>query len=85
MTSATLSRWLKEVIRQSGIKDIFGGHSAHIILDMTDWSSPSTFNLFHYKPIYQFLIEHLCYFDRRVCSIIVIIRARRAGVIRILK
>ena len=27
VTSTTLSRWLKEVIRQSGIKDIFGGHS----------------------------------------------------------
>ena len=65
MTSATLSRWLKEVIRQSGIKDIFGGHSVRsaskstakkaglsidIILDMADWTSPSTFNLFYYKP-----------------------------------
>ena len=27
VTSATLSRWLKELIRQSGIKDIFGSHS----------------------------------------------------------
>ena len=27
VTSATLSRWLKEVIRQSGVKDIFGDHS----------------------------------------------------------
>ena len=65
VTSATLSRWLKEVIRQSGIKDIFGGHSVRsaststakkaglsidIILDMADWTSPSTFNLFYYKP-----------------------------------
>ena len=63
--SATLSRWLKEVIRQSGNKDIFGGHSVRsaststakkaglsidIILDMADWTSPSTFNLFYYKP-----------------------------------
>ena len=52
MTSAALSRWLKELIRQSGIKDIFGGHSVRseststaknaglsieMILDMADW------------------------------------------------
>ena len=56
---------LKEVIRQSGMKNIFGGHSVRsaststakkaglsidIILDMADWTSPSTFNLFYYKP-----------------------------------
>ena len=65
VTSATLSRWLKELIRQSGIKDIFGGHSVRsaststaknaglsieMILDMADWTNPSTFNLFYYKP-----------------------------------
>ena len=66
VTSATLSRWLKELIRQSGIKDIFGDHSVRsaststaknaglsieMILDMAlDWTNPSTFNLFYYKP-----------------------------------
>ena len=60
-----MSRWLKEVIRQSGIKDIFGGHSVRsvststakkagssidIMLDRAEWTSPSTFNLFYYKP-----------------------------------
>jgi hypothetical protein len=61
VTTPTLSRWLKEVIRQSGIKDLFGGHSVRgastssakqaglsidMILDMADW----TFNRFYYKP-----------------------------------
>ena len=65
VTSATLSRWLKELIRQWGIKDIFGGQSVRsaststaknaglsieMILDMADWTNPSTFNLFYYKP-----------------------------------
>ena len=65
VTSATLSRWLKAVICQSGIKDIFGGHSVQsastsmakqagvsidMILNMADWTSQSTFNRFYYKP-----------------------------------
>ena len=65
VTAPTLSRWLKEVIRQSGIKDLFGGHSVRgastssakqaglsidMILDMADWTSTSTFNRFYYKP-----------------------------------
>ena len=50
---------IKEIIRQSGIKDLFGGHSVRgastssvkqaglsidMILDMADWTSTSTFN-----------------------------------------
>jgi hypothetical protein len=65
VTAPTLSCWLKEVIRQSGIKDLFGGHSVRgastssakqaglnidMILDMADWTSTSTFNRFYYKP-----------------------------------
>jgi hypothetical protein len=59
VTAPTLSRLLKEIIRQSGIKDLFGGHSVRgastssvkqaglsidMILDMADWTSTSTFN-----------------------------------------
>ena len=65
VTAATLSRWLKEVIRQSGLIDLFGGHSVRgaststakqaglsieMILDMADWTSSSTFNHFYYRP-----------------------------------
>ena len=65
VTSSTLSRWLKAVIRQSGIKYLFGGHSVRsastsmarqagvsidMILNMADWTSQSTFNRFYYKP-----------------------------------
>lgn len=66
VSSATLSRWLKEVIHLSGIKgDIFKGHSVRAastsaakraglsigtILSMADWTNRSTFNKFYYKP-----------------------------------
>ena len=66
VSSATLSRWLKEVIHLAGIKeDIFKGHSVRgastsaakraglsigTILSMADWTNTSTFNKFYYKP-----------------------------------
>ena len=66
VSSATLSRWLKEVIQLAGIKeDIFKGHSVRgastsaakraglsigTILSMADWTNTSTFNKFYYKP-----------------------------------
>ena len=69
VSSSTLSRWVKEVIKLSGIKDdIFSGHSVRsastsaakaaglpvdTILSMADWTNQSTFNTFYYKPSLQ--------------------------------
>ena len=66
ITSATLSRWLKEVINLAGIKeDIFKAHSVtgastsdetreglsiDTTLSMADWTNSATFNKFYYKP-----------------------------------
>jgi hypothetical protein len=66
VSSSTLSRWVKEIIRLSGIKDdIFKGHSVcgasttavktaglsiDTILSMADWTNKSTFNKFYYRP-----------------------------------
>ena len=36
-----------------------------MILDMADWTNPSTFNLFIINLLYQFLMEHLCYLKNR--------------------
>ena len=62
VTSYTLSRWLKAVTSQSGITDLFGGHSVRsastsmarqagvsidMILNMADWTSQSTFYRFY--------------------------------------
>jgi hypothetical protein len=61
VTSATLSRWLKEVIQLTGIKDIFKGRSVRAawtsaakraglgigtVLSMADWTNTSTFKKF---------------------------------------
>ncbi len=66
VASSTLSRWIKEIIVKSGIKDgIFKGHSVRsastsaakasglsidTIISMADWTSASTFTKFYYKP-----------------------------------
>lgn len=65
VSPATLSRWLKEIIRQSGIESIFKGHSVRgastsaakaaglsidTIISMADWTNKSTFNKFYYRP-----------------------------------
>ena len=66
VASSTVSRWIKEIIVKSGIKDgIFKGHSVRsastsaakasglsidTIISMADWTSASTFNKFYYKP-----------------------------------
>ena len=65
VTSATLSRWLKEIIALAGIEDIFKGHSVRgastsaarragmgigTILSMADWTNESTFTKFYYNP-----------------------------------
>jgi hypothetical protein len=55
VSSATLSRWLKDVIHLAGIEgEIFKGHSVRgastsaidTILSMADWTNHSTFNQF---------------------------------------
>ena len=66
VSSATISRWLKDIIQKAGINhDIFKGHSVRgastsaakcaglsisTILSMADWTSSSKFNKFYYKP-----------------------------------
>ena len=69
ITSSTLSRWLRETIKEAGINtDIFKAHSVRgasttaaanknvplkDILTMADWSSASTFQKFYYKPVFK--------------------------------
>jgi arginine repressor len=71
ITSATVSRWLKEVIRLAGVKEeIFKGHSVRgastsaakraglsidTIMSMADWTNSATFNKFYYKPAFPIL------------------------------
>ena len=66
VSSSTLSRWIKETIFQSGIKDFsFTGHSVRsastsaarasglsidTIISMADWTNESTFKKFYYSP-----------------------------------
>ena len=66
VSSSTLSRWIKEIIFQSGIKDFsFKGHSVRsastsaakasglsidTIISMADWTNESTFKKFYYRP-----------------------------------
>ena len=67
VTSATIARWLREVLRLSGIDvSIFSGHSVrgasasaaagvgittNDILKAADWSSDSVFRRFYYRPV----------------------------------
>ena len=66
ISSASLSRWLKDLISRAGIDtSIFKAHSVRgasssaayemgvslqDILDLADWSTGSTFRRFYYKP-----------------------------------
>ena len=65
VTTDTLSRWLKEVLKQSGIEK-FTGHSTRSasslaakwlnvdianILQAAGWANASTFNRFYNKPL----------------------------------
>ena len=79
VSSATLSRSLKEVIHLAGIKeDIFKGHSVRgastsavkraglsigTILSMADWTNTSTFNMCYYKPS----LQTFCYLGQQYC------------------
>ena len=67
MASTTIARWLREVLRLSGIDvSIFSGHSVrgastsaaagagittNDILKAADWSSDSVFRRFYYRPV----------------------------------
>jgi site-specific recombinase XerD len=72
ISSATLGRWLKDIISRAGIDtDIFKAHSVRgaaatssfnigiplqDILKLADWSTDSTFRRFYYKPTNQPLV-----------------------------
>ena len=72
ISSATLGRWLKEIISRAGIvTGIFKAHSVRgtaatssfnmriplqDILNLADWSTDSTFRRFYYKPTNQPLV-----------------------------
>ena len=69
-----LARWLRSLLKASGVNsDIFKAHSVHgasttaaansnvplcEILKMADWSSPSTFQKFYYKPVHSSNFAH---------------------------
>ena len=65
VTSATIARWLKQVLREAGVSDEFSAHSTRAtavsiafdkgvsvsdIMKTADWSSESVFKKFYYKP-----------------------------------
>ena len=72
--SSSLARWLRSVLKATGVNiDIFKAHSVHgasttaaansnvplsEILKMADWSSPSTFQKFYYKPVHSSIFAH---------------------------
>ena len=69
VSSATISRWMKQVLTEAGIRtEIFKAHSVRAasssaattkgvsmvdIMQTAGWSRPSTFEKFYYKPIEQ--------------------------------
>ena len=69
MSSATISRWMKQVLAEAGIcTDVFKAHSVRAasssaamtkgvsvadIMHTAGWSRSSTFEKFYYKPIEQ--------------------------------
>ena len=65
VTSATIARWLKQVLKEAGVSDEFSAHSTRAtavsiafdkgvsvsdIMKTADWSSESVFKKFYYKP-----------------------------------
>ena len=74
ISAPSLARWLHSLLRASGVNsDIFKAHSVHgasttaaansnvplsEILKMADWSSPSTFQKFYYKPVHSTNFAH---------------------------
>ena len=74
ISAPSLARWLRSLLKVSGVNsDIFKAHSVCAasttaaansnvplseILKMADWSSPSTFQKFYYKPIHSSNFAH---------------------------
>ena len=66
VTSATIARWLKQVLREAGVAENFSAHSTRAtavsvafdkgvpisdIMKTADWSSDSVFKKYYYKPL----------------------------------
>ena len=67
MTTATVARWIRSFLKEAGVDtSVFKTHSVRgtvpsaaandfvplqEILNMADWSNPSTFQQFYYKPV----------------------------------
>ena len=71
ISAPPLARWLRCLLKVSGVNsDIFKAHAASTtaaanwnvplseILKMADWSSPFTFQKFHYKPVHSSNFAH---------------------------
>ena len=74
ISAPSLARWLRSLLKASGVNsDIFKAHSVRgasttaaansnvplsEILKMADWSSPSTFQKFYYKPVHSSAFAH---------------------------
>ena len=74
ISAPSLTRWLHSLLKASGVNsDIFKAHSVRRastsaaansnvplseILKMADWSSPSTFQKFYYKPVHSLTFAH---------------------------
>ena len=74
ISAPSLARWLRSLLKASGVNsDIFKAHSVRgasttaaansnvllsEILKMADWSSPSTFQKFYYKPVHSSTFAH---------------------------
>ena len=74
VTAPSLARWLRSLLKASGVNsDVFKAHSVRgasttaaansnvplsEILKMADWSSPSTFRKFYYKPVHSSTFAH---------------------------
>ena len=74
ISAPSLARWLRSLLKASGVNsDIFKAHSVRgasttaaansnvplsEILKMADWSSPSTFQKFYYKPVHSSNFAH---------------------------
>ena len=74
ISAPSLARWLRSLLKASGVNsDVFKAHSVRgasttaaansnvplsEILKMADWSSPSTFQKFYYKPVHSSNFAH---------------------------
>ena len=74
VTTATVARWIRSILKDAGIDtSIFKTHSVRgaatsaavnafvplqEILNMADWSNPSTFQRFYYRPVFSTSFGH---------------------------